>query len=129
MKSKNTLLSNWQGLLAGIVSVSLFALAPYVIEVLAPEDGSLRPGSYLHALLLGVAIFFGGIFLAWLVVHFEFRSFDDRLDKGWISDLLNELRNDQKTPTTHKICALLAPFFLSLVWLAFSLYLAASLAR
>lgn len=122
-------LSCWQELWAGLIALGVFIAAPYAIEYFFPEDGALRPGSYVHTFSLGVAFFFSGLCLSWAGVHFSLRAFDDMIDAGWLRVWFADLTRDPTVRTTHKICLLLAPFFALLLWFAVSLWLAVSLVK
>ena len=103
-------LSSWQGLLAGVLGISLFLFSPKFIFMFDPSSG-ICDGGYLHRVFTAMATFLIGIFTVWIGWQISFPSMD-----RWADTHLNDAFKNMAG--LHKILMVQGTFiFLFIIWI------------
>lgn len=90
------LFSSWQGLVAGLLALSLYFGAPAVYRYFDPTAGEFPiDAGYLHWVTLAAFVYLGGIFFTWVGWQIAFPSTDKAADQ-YLADWFQSLTNREK---------------------------------
>lgn len=79
MKTLHRIISSWQGLLAGIVALTLYLALPSILRAYDPTAAVFDAG-YLQWIGLATVLYFSAIFFGWVGFQIAFRSIDKQAD-------------------------------------------------
>lgn len=109
MKHLTRLLSSWQGLLAGVIAISLYLALPIALRAYDPTAGVFDAG-YLQWLGLATVLSCWAVFVAWVTWQIAFRSIDRSADEH-LSRWFEGLSDKEKWYATQATYALMLILF------------------
>jgi hypothetical protein len=110
VKALRRILSSWQGLIAGLVAVSLYLALPVFIRVYDPTAGIFDAG-YLQWIGLATVLSCWSVFVAWVTWQIAFRSVDRAADER-LSQWFEALSDREKWYATQATYALMLALFI-----------------